>query len=458
MKLEGLIGECTAYDFKIMLETKRPKSWLKSVCAFANGLGGSLFFGVANDGTIKGLDDVQQVCEMVSHKVRDYMDPLPEVEMIPQRVDHLTILELKVHPGNYTPYYYVGDGQRIAYVRIGDESLPATAEQMLRLVLKGSNKTFDSLHTTYKTEQHSFSILANAFRERTGQEWNKKYLLSFGLVTEQGMLTNAGALFADDCPLWQSRLYCTRWDGKTKGDAINDAEYTGNVLMLLREAMNFVKSNTKSGWKKLPDRRKNQPEYAERALLEALVNHFIHRDYTIIGSEVHLDIYEDRLVISSPGGMYNGMLIQHLEIEEVSSERRNPILANVMAQLDYMEKRGSGLSRICNETKALAGYREELKPLFKSTPTQFQTCIFSSAEKPFVGDSVGDMSETKLSDRQQKIVDMIKIKPTTSAKQMSETLSVSQRTIERDLSIMKEAGILKREGKDNKGMWIIVEN
>ena len=458
MKLEGLIGECTAYDFKIMLETKRPKSWLKSVCAFANGLGGSLFFGVANDGTIKGLDDVQQVCEMVSHKVRDYMDPLPEVEMIPQRVDHLTILELKVHPGNYTPYYYVGDGQRIAYVRIGDESLPATAEQMLRLVLKGSNKTFDSLHTTYKTEEHSFSILANAFRERTGQEWNKKYLLSFGLVTEQGMLTNAGALFADECPLWQSRLYCTRWDGKTKGDAINDAEYTGNVLMLLREAMNFVKSNTKSGWKKLPDRRKNQPEYAERALLEALVNHFIHRDYTIIGSEVHLDIYEDRLVITSPGGMYNGMLIQHLEIEEVSSERRNPILANVMAQLDYMEKRGSGLSRICNETKALAGYREELKPLFKSTPTQFQTCIFSSAEKPIVGDSVGDMSETKLSDRQQKIVDMIKIKPTTSAKQMSETLSVSQRTIERDLSIMKEAGILKREGKDNKGMWIIVEN
>ena len=458
MKLEGLIGECTAYDFKIMLETKRPKSWLKSVCAFANGLGGSLFFGVANDGTIKGLDDVQQVCDMVSHKVRDYMDPLPEVEMIPQRVDHLTILELKVHPGNYTPYYYVGDGQRIAYVRIGDESLPATAEQMLRLVLKGSNKTFDSLHTTYKTEEHSFSILANAFRERTGQEWNKKYLLSFGLVTEQGMLTNAGALFADDCPLWQSRLYCTRWDGKTKGDAINDAEYTGNVLMLLREAMNFVKSNTKSGWKKLPDRRNNQLEYAERALLEALVNHFIHRDYTIIGSEVHLDIYEDRLVITSPGGMYNGMLIQHLEIEEVSSERRNPILANVMAQLDYMEKRGSGLSRICNETKALAGYREELKPLFKSTPTQFQTCIFSSAEKPFVGDSVGDMSETKLSDRQQKIVDMIKIKPTTSAKQMSETLSVSQRTIERDLSIMKEAGILKREGKDNKGMWIIVEN
>ena len=71
------------------------------------------------------------------------------------------------------------------------------------------------------------------------------------------------------------------------------------------------------------------------------------------------------------------MLIQDLDIKDVSSERRNPILANVMAQLDYMEKRGSGLTRICNETKALEGYKDELKPVFKSTPTQFQTIIFA---------------------------------------------------------------------------------
>ena len=86
----------------------------------------------------------------------------------------------------------------------------------------------------------------------------------------------------------------------------------------------------------------------------------------------------------------NGMLIQDLDIANVSSERRHPILANVMAQLDYMEKRGSGLTRICNETKALDGYRDELKPVFKSTPTQFQTIIFASTGMPDVGDSVGE--------------------------------------------------------------------
>ena len=456
MELEKLISECTAYDFKLMLEEKKPKSWLKSVSAFANGLGGSLFFGIDDDGIVKGLDDVQHVCESISCKIRDYMDPLPDVEMIPQEIDGHEILQFKVSAGSYTPYYYVGDGQRVAFIRIGDESLPATAEQMVRLVLKGSNKTYDSLHTDYKAEDYAFTILANTFKTRTSQEWNKKYLLSFGLVAGSGNLTNAGALFADDCPLWQSRLYCTRWDGKAKGDAINDAEFTGNVLMLLREAMNFVKSNTKKGWEKLPNGRKNKPEYAERAVLEAMVNHFIHRDYTVMGGEVHLDIYDDRLTVTSPGGMYNGLLIQDLDIADVSSERRNPILANVMAQLDYMEKRGSGLTRICNETQALDGYKDELKPIFKSTPTQFQTIIFASSDNQNVGDFVGDMSETQLTERQHKILNLIKELPTISAKQMSETLSVTTRTVERDLSLMKKAGILKREGKDNDGVWVII--
>lgn len=305
MVLKTLIAECTAYDFKLMLEEKKPKSWLKSVSAFANGLGGSLFFGIDNECVVRGLDNVQHVCEVISTKIRDYMDPLPEVEMLPQRIGNLDILQLKVSTGNYTPYYYVGDGQRVAFVRVGDESLPATAEQMVRL-------------------------------------------------------------------------------------------------------------------------------------------------------EVHLDIYDDRLTVTSPGGMYNGMLIQDLDIADVSSERRNPILANVMAQLNYMEKRGSGLIRICNETKALEGYKDELKPKFKSTPTQFQTVIFASSDTPNVGSHDGNVSETKLTERQQKILFLVKESPTISGRQMSEILSVSQRTIERDLSTMQKNGILKHEGKDNDGCWQIL--
>ena len=126
-----------------------------------------------------------------------------------------------------------------------------------------------------------------------------------------------------------------------------------------------------------------------------------------------------------------------------------------MAHLDYMEKRGSRLTRICNETKALDGYKEELKPVFKLTPTQFQTIIFASSDTSNVGDYDGDVSETKLTERQQKILNFIKESPTITGKQMSETLSVSQRTIERDLSALQKVGVLKREGKDNDGVWIV---
>ena len=222
--------------------------------------------------------------------------------------------------------------------------------------------------------------------------------------------------------------------------------------MLLREAMNFVRANTKRGWEKLPNGRKNKPEYAERAVLETMVNHFIHRDYTVMGGEVHIDVYDDRITVTSPGGMYNGMLIQDLSIADVSSERRNPILANVMAQLNYMEKRGSGLMRICNETKALDGYRDELRPDFKSTPTQFQTIIYASAS---VSD-VGNVSEAVLTERQQVILNHIRQLPTITAKQMSETMSVSRRTIERDLSTLKKMGVLKRMGMTNSGVWVIL--
>lgn len=394
MELDALIAECTAYDFKVMLEEKKTKSWLKSVSAFANGLGGSLFFGIDNDGIVKGLNDVQHVCETISSRIRDYMDPLPEVEMIPHDIDGLHILQLKVDAGHYTPYYYVGDGQRIAFVRVGDESIPATDEDMKRLVLKGTNLSYDSLKSHTPAKKSSFVILANTFEKRIGQRFQRKYLKSFGLLTEDGWLTNAGELFSDDCHLSQSRLYCTRWNGLEKDDAINDAEFKGNVLLLLREAMNFVKSNTKKGWEKLPDGRKNMPEYAERAVLEALVNHFIHRDYTVMGGEVHIDIYNDRIVITSPGGMYNGQKVQDLQLDDISSERRNPILADVMAQLDYMEKRGSGLKRICNETKNLKTYKEERKPVFKSTATQFMTIIYSMEYEPTIqrGEQSGSKS------------------------------------------------------------------
>ena len=106
----------------------------------------------------------------------------------------------------------------------------------------------------------------------------------------------------------------------------------------------------------------------------------------------------------------------------------------------------------------MEGYKDERKPVFKSTATQFQTIIFASSDTSNIGDHDGDMTETKLTERQQKILNLIKESPTITGKQMSETLSVSQRTIERDLSALQKKGVLKHEGKDNDGVWIVAFN
>lgn len=94
----------------------------------------------------------------------------------------------------------------------------------------------------------------------------------------------------------------------------------------------------------------------------------------------------------------------------------------------------------------------------KSTPTQFQTIIYASTDTTNVGNHDGDVSEIKLTERQQKILNIIKESPTITGKQMSETLSVSQRTVERDLSALQKVGVLKHEGKDNDGMWVILQH
>lgn len=124
-------------------------------------------------------------------------------------------------------------------------------------------------------------------------------LTPYYLVLEDGTLTNGGLLFSDNCEVYQSSVFRTRWNGFTKTDAINDAEYSGNLLYLLKMMRGFIKSNAAKRWFKLPDYRLNFPEYAERAILECCVN-LIHRDMTEVGSEVHVDIYDDQADFRTP--------------------------------------------------------------------------------------------------------------------------------------------------------------
>ena len=188
--IEQLIAEATECDFKVALEIKKPKSWLKSVSAFSNGIGGTLFFGISDDRKPIGLSDVQKDAEAISRLIKERITPLPQFILKPLQEDGKNLLALEVSPGRSTPYYYKADGVMEAYIRVGNESVIAPDYIVNELILKGTNQSFDTLTTDAVKKDYSFTLLEATYLERTGLRFEPSDYVSFGLADKNGVLTN----------------------------------------------------------------------------------------------------------------------------------------------------------------------------------------------------------------------------------------------------------------------------
>ena len=399
--IDQLIAEATECDFKVALETKKPKSWLKSVSAFSNGIGGTLFFGISDDREPIGLSDVQSDAETISRLIKERITPLPQFNLKPFVEDNKNLLAIEVSSGRSTPYYYKSDGVMEAYVRVGNESVIAPDYIVNELILKGTNQSFDTLLTDALKRDYSFTLLEATYLERTGLHFEPSDYISFGLANKNGFLTNAGKLMADQHIVYNSRIFCTRWNGLEKGsifdDALDDKEYEGNLIYLLKSASDFIKNNSKVRFAKEAQYRVDKPDYAERAITEAIVNALIHRDYIMLGSEIHIDMFDDRLEIVSPGGMFGGGTIQEYDVYNIRSMRRNPVIADLFHRMKYMERRGSGLKKIISETEILPGYKAEFKPEFSSTAMDFKVTFKNLNYDPNLNNLVSDQVSDQVS-------------------------------------------------------------
>lgn len=381
MDMAGYIGETTAYDKKLMLERKEPLSWLKSISAFANTSGGLLLYGVDDAGNLVGLVNAERDAEDISEMIKSLMDPIPEFDLSLHAEEGRTFVIVSVKAGTATPYYVFLKGHRDAYIRIGNESVKANSIDLKRLVLKGEKRTWDSLPSNHKRANFAFETLRAEYFARAKMEFAESDFESFGLV-EGGVLTNAGALLADKSPIRHSRVFCTRWNGLTKSngvmEALDDDEFSGGLLNLLDAAKGFVKVNAKTKWRKLEDGsgRVEYPEYPSAAVEEAIVNGLIHRDYLELGSEIHIDMYDNRMDVYSPGGMVSGELIQSLDTRNVVSKRRNPVVADLFQRLSLMERRGSGFGKILDAYQVESERRGRIVvPQFRSSPSEFHVIL-----------------------------------------------------------------------------------
>lgn len=179
---------------------------------------------------------------------------------------------------------------REAYVRVENESIAAPDHVVNELILKGTNRSFGALVTDAKKADYSFTLLEATYLERTGLRFEPADYVSFGLADKDGFLTNTGKLLAVQHIVYNSRVFCTRWNGLEKGsifdDALNDKEFEGNLIYLLQNGSDFVRNNSKVRFVKEARYRVDKPDYSDRAVTEALVNALIHRDYIVLGSEI----------------------------------------------------------------------------------------------------------------------------------------------------------------------------
>lgn len=454
-----LISECTDYDFKREAEWNKLKSWLKSISAFANTLGGTLFFGITDDKEIVGVTDSKQLSDKISESINARIKPTPVYTLTPYIENGKTVLAVKVFRGTTTPYYYVGDGVQEAYIRSGNESIIAPTHILNELILKGSNQTYDAIGTRLLKSDYSFSFLEATFYDRTKTRLTESDYRSFNLCDKDYFLTNAGALLADQNIYTHSRIFCTRWNGITKtsihGEATDDKEISGCLLQQLYSALDFVRNNTKKKWHKQGLYRVEQPEYDEEAIREALVNAIVHREYTRLGAEVCVDIYEDRLEVTSPGCMFSGQAITKEVTGFIASERRNPHIADLFARMDFMERRGSGLKKITDRTNQL--FEDNKNHVeFYSDNSYFKVTIYNANYGMVSSNDTENDTNDTVSDTEKKVYDLIRESNRITVTELMDKLQKSRPTVLRALAGLKEKKLIAREGSNRSGRWIIL--
>ena len=196
------------------------------------------------------------------------------------------------------------------------------------------------------------------------------------------------------------------------------------------------------------------PDYPDRAVLEGVVNALIHRNYMEIGSEVHIDMFDDRIEIYSPGGMVSGISLEGKDLLKIPSKRRNPILADIFSRLKYMERRGSGFKKILADYEGQVEFDETKMPVFEADNDDFTLTLYNLNYGTNYATQVkqnGTQGDTQ-DDTQEKIIKMIEENPRVSTSDMAKRLGIGIATVKRKIKKMPNISYV---GSGYSGHWEI---
>ncbi|MCF7959381.1 MAG: putative DNA binding domain-containing protein [Pirellula sp.] len=444
-------SESQTLEFKSSVDVR---AIAEAICGMLNAEGGVIAIGVANDGSLVGIENAEFQAEELDMAIRKRISPLAPWSVMNTEADGVSIILVDVPSGSRKPY--VIDGK--VFVRVGEANRPAAAEDINRLIQQRiksdqdwerqpaigvSTSDFDAAEIEKMIRQ---SVEAGRFDSSVTNP--EDVLMRLNLVIDGRPIQAAVVAFGSDLLPWypQCSLRIARFKGVTKDEVLDQRKVSGHAFLLLDEASKFLA-------KQLPIRgtlqegqlrRQDRPLYPILALREALVNALCHRDYSISGGAVSVAVFEDRLEIASTGSLPNGLSVADLKRDHFS-QPRNPMLADIFYRRGLIELWGSGTQRIIRLCVEAGGP----EPQFEERAGEFVVRFLAPNYAPSVP------SGLDLSDRQARILAIFQSNPVRSLREIRESIdaNLSDSTIRGELNRLREVGLVEAVGVGRGAFW-----
>jgi len=434
-------GEGLAVEFKEKYTSRIDEDMV----AFSNTRGGTILLGVRDDGSIAGEKLTNDLKARINSLARNCK---PEISVSFFRSGPVVVIE--VPEGKEKPYS-CGSG---FYRRLDATSQKMNREEIRIMFSENEPRPFEEKAVKGFTFEQISTEKIKAFTKEAGVELGRISALDFLQslnVADSATVKIVGILFfAKDVNKFtpQAQTTLLAYKGVKKFQIYDRQDVRDDLLTQFNQTIMFLKKhlNLRSEIKGV--NREDIYEIPLEALREAVVNALMHRDYSITGTQVSVEIYDDRVEIINPGGLPAGLPRRAFGAMSV---RRNELISDLFFRLHKVERVGMGIPRM-KETLATAGLKA---PKFK-TNGFFRAILYRPKSKPAViGKELGDQKSTQKSTQKtsQKIIELIERHPSITMSELAEQLHKSESAIKKNLRILKTKGVIKRVGPDKGGHW-----
>lgn len=383
MYLEEIVQEIQLesdrFESKAILNREDVISWLKTIAGFANAFGGDFYIGV-EDKTNKLIGFDRKAADgernYFNNQVNEHLTPRPQMKISFIRYEvkekERFVIKVRVEEAAVKPVILKYKNIPSIFMRRDGFTNGATYEEIIEMSVKSKNAQYDILVSDIKYDAEKLDDLRRFYEEHNdGKKLKEKALQSLSFMNEEGYLLNGALLFLDDYKDKKTEVQCSVFSGFHKGSEriVTVNRYHGNITTTINYIMDFVNQRMNRAMRKLEDGRINIAAYPARALFEGVINAVAHRDYYLDGTQIQVDMFKDRLEISSPGAFYRGgKLGKTYDLSGIISKRRNELIAGVLVACNVMEAAGTGFDKIMEEYE---GADEAHKPYIYSSSDHF---------------------------------------------------------------------------------------